>query len=236
MSEPRQPAAKLIYERLETMIAEGHFKDGERLDETMLAQEFGVSRTPLREALRQLTANGLTETFPNRGTFVRRPDFVRIVEMFEVMAEMEAWCARLAATRATAAQLLLLRHAASRCEAALQENDSRAYYAHNETFHRLIYEASGNGFLAEETSAMQGRLKAFRQAQLFVPDRLARSMQEHRMILKALEAQDAPAVERLVRDHVRIQSTTYQEFRAPDDLAEGAAWFDKAASRKASTV
>ncbi len=87
--------ADLLYERLEAMIADGKFRDGERLDEVSLAREFGVSRTPLRQALQLLSSAGLAVVHPNRGTFVRAPDFVRLVEMFEVMAELEAWCANL---------------------------------------------------------------------------------------------------------------------------------------------
>jgi DNA-binding GntR family transcriptional regulator len=210
---PKLPTAELIYERIETQIAEGHFKDGERLDEATLAKEFGISRTPLREALRRLSANGLVEFIPNRGTFVRQPDLVRLIEMFEVMAELEAWCARLAAARMTTAQAILLRQAASACEAALAINDSRSYYTHNARFHNLIYEASGNRFLAEETRNMQRRLRPFRQAQLFVTDRLGQSMKEHRDILTALEKGDAKVVEVLMREHIRIQSSTYEEFR-----------------------
>lgn len=222
LTSPRLPTAELIYERLETQIAEGHFKDGERLDEATLAKEFGISRTPLREALRALSANGLVEFIPNRGTFVRQPDLVRLIEMFDVMAELESWCARLAATRMSTAQVILLRQAASACEAALSRKDNRAYYNHNATFHNLIYDASGNRFLAEEARNMQRRLKPFRQAQLFVTDRMDQSMKEHRNILLALEKGDAIAAEHLMREHIRIQSSTYEEFRneVNDPLAE----------------
>lgn len=210
---PKLSTAEVIYQRIETQIAEGHFTDGERLDEAKLAREFGVSRTPLREALRRLSSNGLVEFIPNRGTFVRQPDLVRLVEMFDVMAGLEAWCARLAAVRMTTAQAIMLRQAASACEAALDINDSRAYDTHNAKFHTLIYEASGNRFLAEETRHMQQRLLPFRQAQLFATDRLSQSMKEHRGILVALEKGDAKTAEELMRDHVRIQSPTYEEFR-----------------------
>ncbi len=211
---PMKPAtADLIYERLEEMLAEGRFADGERLDEARLAAEFGISRTPLREALRLLATTGLAEFIPNRGTFVRQPDFVRLVEMFDVMAELEAWCARLAAQRITSAQLLLLREAAVRCDRALSAKDFRGYYDENAEFHDIIYSAAGNGFLAEETRSMQRRLRPFRQAQLFAPERLERSMEEHRQILNALETGDAAAAETLVRAHIRIQSVTYREVR-----------------------
>jgi DNA-binding GntR family transcriptional regulator len=213
VSLARPATADVIYERLEGLVAEGRFADGERLDEVRLAAEFGVSRTPLREALRLLATAGLADFIPNRGTFVRQPDFTRLVEMFEVMAELEAWCARLAAQRITSAQILLLRQAASLCERALVQKDYHRYYDENATFHGIIYDAAGNGFLAEETRGMQRRLRPFRQAQLFAVDRLDRSMEEHRQILTALEERDAVRAEDLVRAHIRIQSVTYQEVR-----------------------
>ncbi|MCM2293105.1 GntR family transcriptional regulator [Allorhizobium sp. BGMRC 0089] len=205
--------ADMIYERLEAMVAEGRFADGERLDEVRLSQEFGVSRTPLREALRMLANAGLARAVPNRGTFVRQPDFTRLVEMFEVMAELEAWCARLAASRITSAELLLLRETALKCERALAVQDSHLYYAENASFHDLIYRAAGNGFLAEEARSLQRRLRPFRQAQLFVADRLEHSMEEHRQILAALESHNAVEAENRMRDHIRIQSVTYRQFR-----------------------
>ncbi len=209
----KPPTADMLYERIETLIAEGHFKDGERLDEMRLARDFGVSRTPLREALRLLSATGLVELIANRGTFVRQPDFTRLVEMFEVMAEVEAWCARLAAGRITKAQILLLRQAASACEAALQAQDYRRYYAENATFHNMIYEASGNGFLAEEARSLHRRLKPFRRAQLSFGDRLSQSMIEHREILLALEGGDTARAETAMRDHIRVQGSIYEEYR-----------------------
>lgn len=214
VSRPKTATADLIYERLEGLVAEGRFADGERLDEVRLAAEFGVSRTPLREALRLLANAGLAEFIPNRGTFVRQPDFTRLVEMFEVMAELEAWCVRLAAHRITSAELLLLRQAASLCERALGQKDYHRYYDENAAFHGIIYDAAGNAFLAEETRSMQRRLRPFRQAQLFAVDRLARSMEEHRQILAALEARDAPKAEDLARAHLRIQSVVYQQLRS----------------------
>ncbi|QND45706.1 GntR family transcriptional regulator (plasmid) [Rhizobium lusitanum] len=213
MIHNKPSAADALYERIETLIAEGVFKDGERLDEVRLAGDFGVSRTPLREALRLLSSTGLVELIPNRGAFVRQPSFTRLVEMFEVMAEVEAWCARLAASRITKAQVLLLRQTASACEAALQVQDYHRYYAENAAFHNMIYEASGNGFLAEEARNLQRRLKPFRRAQLSFGDRLSQSMSEHREILVALEAGDVARAETVMRDHIQVQSSTYEEYR-----------------------
>ena len=89
----------IIADELESLILNGSFGDGERLDEVMLAERFAVSRTPLREALQRLALSGLVRQIPRRGVFVRQPGPVELVEMFEVMAELEAACARFAAMR-----------------------------------------------------------------------------------------------------------------------------------------
>ncbi|TMV85132.1 GntR family transcriptional regulator, partial [Thioclava sp. BHET1] len=97
--------SELVCDGLEQKIVSGDFHDGERLDEARLAATFEVSRTPLREAFRMLAALGLVEILPHRGAFVRQPSFSRLVDMFDVMAEMEAWCASLASERITHAQM-----------------------------------------------------------------------------------------------------------------------------------
>ena len=103
--------ADTIAEELEERIFDGTFPDGCRLDEVRLAENFGVSRTPLREALQRLARSGLVELVPRRGAFVRQPGPVELIEMFEVMAEFEAVCGRLAAKRISDDALAQLRDA-----------------------------------------------------------------------------------------------------------------------------
>ena len=133
-----------IREDIEQGILTGEFADGVRLDEVRLCDRFGVSRTPVREALNQLAASGLIEIRPRRGAFVRVPGFVEVVEMFEVMGELEALCGRLAAKRISDAQLTQFRTACQACEAAEAAGNANGYYRENELFHQLLYEASGN--------------------------------------------------------------------------------------------
>jgi DNA-binding GntR family transcriptional regulator len=139
-----------VRELIEEGIATGRFPPGMRLDEVELAERFNVSRTPLREALFQLASAGIVEMQPRRGTVVAEVSPHRMVEMFEVMAELEALCGRLAARRMLAPEheRLLATHRA--CENALDANDPDAYYYENERFHHAIYEGSHNGFLAQQ--------------------------------------------------------------------------------------
>lgn len=195
------------------MIASGAFENGARLDENRLARHFGVSRTPLREAFRLLSALGLVDLQPNRGAFVNLPDFAALVDMFEVMAGMEAWCARLAAARITRVQLLMLEDAIARSRVHVARREVALYYEENATFHELVYDASGNAFLAQETRRLQRRLKPYRLLQLGHDNRLDDSLREHVEVFEALAAHDSDAAARAMENHIRIQSVVYDQFR-----------------------
>ncbi len=210
-------AATKICSVIEQRIASGAYKDGEKLSEVALAEQLEVSRTPLREAFQMLAAIGLVELIPRRGAFVRKPSLTRLIEMFEVMAELEAWCVRLATKRITPAQRLLLGQAAEDCEAALRAGEAGRYYEANTRLHGMIYEASGNQVLAEEAQRMNRRLRPFRRQQLDVSGRLELSMQEHAAILKAMDTGDSVAAGDLMRDHISSLQTTYDRYLATLD-------------------
>ena len=201
--------ADRIRETLEQAILTGEFDDGVRLDEVRLCTRFGVSRTPVREALHQLTASGLLDMRPRRGAFVRMPGFVEVVEMFEVMGELESMCGRLAAKRISDAQLKAFASACVKCEQAEEAGDSDTYYRENETFHQVLYQASGNGFLQSQAVNLQKRLQPFRRLQLRVRGRIRQSLDEHRQILKAVEDGDGETAETLVRQHVTVQGEKF---------------------------
>ena len=203
-----------VRHKLEELIITGAFADGERLDEVRLSRRFSVSRTPLREAFRMLSASGLLELIPRRGAYVRHPTIVELVEMFEVMSELEAMCGRLAARRISDAELAALNKAALACEQALGEDDTDGYYRANEKLHTILYEASGNGFLAAEARKLQRRLQPFRRMQLHVRGRMKQSMDEHRAIIAALQAGDAPAAEAALRTHVAVQGEKFNDLAA----------------------
>lgn len=207
-------AADHIRQNLEQAILTGSYVDGLRLDELRLAEQFEVSRTPIREALQMLAATGLVDLIPRRGAFVRHPSFVELVEMFEVMAELECLCGRLAARRLTDTHLVDLKAAESGCVSALEVGDTDAYYRANERFHNLLYQASGNGFLTGEANRLHKRLQPFRRLQLRVRGRMVQSMDEHKAILLALEAGDAETTGRLLRDHVAIQGEKFHDLMA----------------------
>lgn len=201
--------ADMIAEKLEELICDGTYQDGDRLDEVRLAEKFGVSRTPLREALQRLARSGLVELVPRRGAFVRQPGPVELMEMFEVMAEFEAVCGRLAAKRISDKALADLNTANDNCQAAIEAHDPDSYYLENERFHKIIYRESGNAFLATETGNLHRRLQPFRRQQLRLRGRMAQSMEEHRAILDALEKGDSEAAAAALRGHVAIQGEKF---------------------------
>lgn len=201
--------ADIIAEQIEERIFSGDFQNGDRLDEVRLAEQFGVSRTPFREALQRLALSGLVELVPRRGAFVRQPGPVELMEMFEVMAEFEAVCGRLAARRISDAALGDLHDANDKCQAAVEAQDPDSYYVENERFHKIIYRESGNGFLANETTNLHRRLQPFRRQQLRLRGRMAQSMQEHRAILDALSKGEAEAAAEALRGHVAIQGEKF---------------------------
>jgi len=206
--------ANNVREKLEQMIVTGQFSNGERLDEVSLAESFSVSRTPLREAFQALAASGLVELIPHRGAFIRHPSFIELVEMFDVMAELEAACGTRAVRRITEKQLVDIHKTIHECEQALKSNDGDAYYRSNEMFHHLIYEASGNSFLASQAATLHKRLKPFRRIQLQARGRLPQSMSEHRKIIKAIETGDAELTASCLREHVSIQGEKFHDLMA----------------------
>lgn len=194
---------------LEEQILTGRFPPGTRLDEASLAEEHQVSRTPIREAFQRLALSGLVEHAPRRGVFVRRDTAVEIMEMFEVMAEIEAVCGRLAALRSGDSAVEELRRANAGCRRALDSGDADAYYAENGTFHHLIYAQSGNRFLEQEASRLHRRLKPYRRMQLHLRGRLVQSMDEHEAIVAAISGGDALRAADLLRRHVAVQGEKF---------------------------
>lgn len=121
-------------EQLEQDIITGVFQPGDRLDEVSLAKRFSTSRTPVRETLQRLAASGLVEHRPRRGVFVRQISLTELVEMFDVMAELEGMCGRLAARRITSEQLKRLKASMKVCENAAKPDDADNYYAATANF------------------------------------------------------------------------------------------------------
>lgn len=198
-------------DEIEERIATGRYRPGMRLDEQELADEFEVSRTPIREALIQLSAAGLVEMRPRRGATVAEVGPARLCEMFEVMAELEAMCGRLAARRINEQEQRELLEAHRACETARDAQDPDEYYRLNEVFHRSIYTASHNEFLAEEATVLHRRLRPYRRLQLRVRNRMQTSYSEHQAIVDAILAGDSELAAERLRNHVTVQGERFAD-------------------------
>ena len=210
--------AHRLRDALEEEILMGRLRPGDRLEETVLATRFGVSRTPIREALHQLSASGLVDIGPRRGASVAAIGAHQLVEMFEVMAELEALCARLAARRASQDELAAIVEAHEACGTAT-EHSSDAYYYENEVFHAAIRTASHQAFLIDHAGALQKRLKPYRRLQLNARGRMMASFREHGEIVAALKAGDGEAAAAAMRTHVLVQGERFGDLLASLDEA-----------------
>ena len=206
--------ADQIANTLEQLVFAGEFQDGERLDELKLAEQFHVSRTPIREALQVLVSSGMAEQIPHRGVFIRQPGPVELMEMFETMAELEAVCGRLAATRMTDQDIEQLSLANENCRQAIQDTDYDRYYAENEKFHQIIYRGAANSYLEKQTLQLQNRLAAYRKTQLRFRGRLDQSMNEHSQILSAIKEGDPDKAADVLRSHVAVQGEKFHQLMA----------------------
>jgi DNA-binding GntR family transcriptional regulator len=203
-----------LRKKIEDEIATGRIVPGSKLDETELAARFRVSRTPIREALIQLASTGFVEMRPRRGAVVPELGPQRLVEMFELMAELEAMCGRLAARRMSDDDHRPLVHAQEACEALRQKHDPDGYYDQNQEFHHVIYKASHNSFLTEQASALHRRLGPYRRLQLRVRDRIATSCTEHKRIVDAIVAGDGERAAELLREHVLVGAGKFTDLMA----------------------
>ncbi|QRM56106.1 GntR family transcriptional regulator [Sinorhizobium sp. BG8] len=188
------------------MIVTGQIQPGEKLDENSLASRFDVSRTPVREALRELGAMGLVDRQPNRSAVVTNVTGGYLSSMFEAMAELERICARLAAQRMTVEErrALEMMHRAS--TKLVQAGADEEYALHNVEFHTRLYRGAHNDHIFELVTQTRARLAPFRRAQFRIVGRLAKSFAEHEEIVSAILRADSVAAARAAFSHVSIVS------------------------------
>ncbi|MDX1456771.1 MAG: GntR family transcriptional regulator [Marinobacter sp.] len=203
-----------VRDELEELIAFGELPPGKHLDETELAERFDVSRTPVREALKQLANAGLVDIRPRRGAVVAEISPKKLVEMFEVMAELEGMCGRLAARRISKAEEQQLLTAQQACEELRNTDDPDLYYLSNDEFHGVIYNASHNDFLVEQVWALRRRLRPYRRLQIRVRGRIPNSLEEHQAIVTAILEGDDEKADQLLREHVMIQGRRFADLIA----------------------
>jgi DNA-binding GntR family transcriptional regulator len=205
-------------ERLAGEIAEsvlsGAFQPGFRLDEYMLAERYGVSRTPVREALRQLASTGLIDIRPRRGATVANATSAQLETLFAAMAEIEATCARLAAMSMTPIERRRLQNMHEAMAALALDDDRDSYTASNVVFHTQIYAGAHNEILSDFATGLRRRLAPFRRAQFRTEGRISRSHSEHGAVVKAILACDAAAAHTAMFHHMSLVEDSFGQLGA----------------------
>ena len=187
---------------LERDILSGRLPPGTKLEEEALGAHYGASRTPVREALKQIASDGLVHLRPRQGAFVAQLTVGKLVEMFEVMSLLEADCAALASRRHTVADRTVLAAADKACKRAAKRNEPAEFYRANRDFHECIYRATHNAFLEEQTVTLRNRLEVYRRETTFHPGLMTVSLTEHKRILEAIFAMDETAAASHMRGHL----------------------------------
>jgi DNA-binding GntR family transcriptional regulator len=199
------------YEAIKRRILDGSYEPGAKLSEEELAATIGVSRTPVREALRLLAASGLVDHRPHTKATVAKPDERSLRGMFEVMGYLEALCAGLCAIEMTAQEREDLDALHGAMAGIVRDGDAARYAEANDQFHAAIYEGSHNAYLFEITGATRQRLQPFRRAQFGTLGRLTKSHDEHGAVVEAILRGERAEAEAAMRQHIAIVETAYRE-------------------------
>ncbi|MBC7500590.1 MAG: GntR family transcriptional regulator [Herminiimonas sp.] len=204
---PRGGRADAISKKIADDIVLGRFPPGARLDEVMLASLFQVSRTPVREALKQLAIQGLVVCRPNRGAVVAEMTPEQLDRMFEAIGELEAACARHASVRMSAADRERLGNVHAQSRQAMRAGDFDLYDRLNQELHTIIIQGSCNPVLIDMTFSLRHRVSPYRRSQFRNVERMSASFEEHAVIVEALLAHDAVTVYRQMRTHLHSART-----------------------------
>lgn len=199
-------AAGSLHERvgaaLRDLIVEGALAPGSRISERELCARFGISRTPLREALKVLAREGLVELLPNRGARVARLDPKDVGDMFDLMGVLEALAGRLAAARITEAELDEIRALHFEMLAAHARRDLPGYFERNQAIHEAVLRAARNPILAATYHGLAGRIRRARYLANMTLERWNEAVREHEAMLEALAARDAERLARILGEHL----------------------------------
>src|SRR4051812_15966560 len=197
--------------QLRDRIFAGELMPGTFLDEAQLAQQMKISRTPLREALKVLTSEGLVRHEPRRGSFVNEVTAQDLDEIFPVIALLEGQCARLAAEHASDADLQALEALHDKLGRHAKAKRINDYYAVNYAIHEAIIALADNRWLAQVIGDLRKFLKLARLQQLHAPGRLDQSLSEHMAVFAALKARDADGAEAAMRTHLTRQRVALRD-------------------------
>lgn len=199
---PGSSRADLAYRRLKAAIQSREFSPGQRMREAELANWLGISRTPVRDALKQLELDGLLVAAPRRGLVIAELDQQQVSEIYALREILEGLAARLAASHASGAEIAALRDLVER-QAQAPDSDSAALALLNRRFHQLIYRAARNRYLLDVLEALESSLALLPGTTYSAAGRPSTAMAEHREILESIESHDADRAEAAARNHIQ---------------------------------
>ncbi|MEF7614336.1 GntR family transcriptional regulator [Aquincola sp. MAHUQ-54] len=215
LSQPLRPTSlhEEVAARLRSMVFDGQLQPGSWIDEMALVEQWHISRTPLREALKVLAAEGLVTLVPRRGCQVAELVEGDADDLFPVMALLEGRCAFEAARKATDADIAELRALHGQLEQFAATHDVDGYYRTNHVFHSRVQALAANRWLDRTTGDLRRFIRMLRGRQLHWPGRIEASIAEHRALMQALADHDAPRAERLMHDHLIAQLQALKALR-----------------------
>jgi DNA-binding GntR family transcriptional regulator len=199
---PRRPLHEEAVDRLRDLIVQGELAPGIRLNERLLCERLAISRTPLREALKLLAAEGLVELLPNRGAVVAPIDVQRLAETLAVMGALEALAGEAACLQAKPERIGEIRALHQRMLAMHARGDLAGYFRYNQAIHLAIVEAAGNAVLANTYRQLNANVRRARYMANLSRERWDAAVSEHEEILRALEARDVARLKKLLQDHL----------------------------------
>ncbi|MBF7082675.1 GntR family transcriptional regulator [Desulfallas sp. Bu1-1] len=197
-----KPLREIVFETLREAIIQGRLKPGERLMEIQLAEEMGVSRTPVREAIRKLELEGFVVMIPRKGAYVAGISIKDIVDVFEVRAALEALAAGLAAERATPEELEEMERAVLQIYEVSNGQNLDTLVERDTSFHELIYKASRNQRLVQIITLLKEHFQRFRTTSLALPGRGKHAVEEHKSIVEAISERNVELASTLAREHI----------------------------------
>ncbi len=202
MTIPRQTLHQHVVSRLRELIVEGRVAPGAKLNERALCEQLAISRTPLREAIKMLAAEGLVELLANRGAVAAQMTVQDVVDTFEVIAGLEGQSGELAAERITAPEQAEIRALHYEMLAAHTRRDLPAYYRMNAQIHNLINAAARNPVLTQTYRTINARLQALRFRSNFDTAKWAHAVAEHQQMIERLAARDGPGLRTVLIAHL----------------------------------
>ncbi|MDI6871866.1 MAG: GntR family transcriptional regulator [Bacillota bacterium] len=206
-----KPLRELVFESLREAIIQGRLRPGERLMEIQLAEELGVSRTPVREAIRKLELEGLVLMIPRKGAYVSQLSMKDIADVFEIRRALEGLAARLAAERATDEEIDRLERALVKISEVAEIDDLDGAVALDTDFHEELMKASHNSRLSQLVSNLREQIQRFRLTSLSYPGRVKVAVEEHRKIVDAIASRDAELAQNLAYEHIENAENSLME-------------------------